>query len=185
MSYKNIFFSLTIIALCFATWVGLSYVPKNAPAMQSKSIPDAFMEDATATIMNKQGKVHMKIVAPKMIHYLEKDITELTLPHLTIYRKSPQPWYVNAKFAYAMQGIDNVHFRQDVTVHHAGDMATPATLIKTNSLLVHTNEQTAETSEPITLTQPGLIVKSIGMLANLDTGNIKLLSKARGEYVPN
>ena len=51
--------------------------------------------------------------------------------------------------------------------------------------MVHPNEQTAETNALITLYQPNITVNAIGMTANIDTGDIKLLSQARGEYAPN
>ncbi|MCW5582746.1 MAG: LPS export ABC transporter periplasmic protein LptC, partial [Gammaproteobacteria bacterium] len=62
---------------------------------------------------------------------------------------------------------------------------SPATLIKTPTLSVQPNKQIAETNDLITLIQPNLVVKSTGMYADMNTGNIKLLSQARGEYVPN
>jgi hypothetical protein len=35
------------------------------------------------------------------------------------------------------------------------------------------------------LIQPGLVVNALGMYADLNTGDIKLLSQARGEYLPH
>jgi len=184
---KNILISLVVIMIVgLAAWTTLPHSAKNRLATtQAALLPDAFMEDINAIVMNKEGKIHMKIVAPKMIHYAENDLTQLSTPQLTLYRNSPKPWYINSKYAQATMGIELVHFWDNVTIHHAADQNNPATLIKTSKLLVHPNKQTAETNEFITLTQPSLVVQATGMFADLNTGNIKLLSKARGEYVPN
>ena len=40
----------------------------------------------------------------------------------------------------------------------------------------------AETDQPITFQQPGLVVKSIGMRTYLDTEIIDLLAEANGYY---
>jgi lipopolysaccharide export system protein LptC len=102
-----------------------------------------------------------------------------------LYRNSPLPWYVEAKHAKAHHGMDEINFWENVTIHHAADAQHPATLIKTESLFVKPNEQTALTKDFVTLTQPNLIVKATGLQADMNTGDIKLLSEARGEYVPS
>ncbi|RDI48782.1 LPS export ABC transporter periplasmic protein LptC [Aquicella lusitana] len=187
MRYKNTIISLGFIAaMGFAAWTALLsyYRPQTITPTQSRHIPDAFMEDVVAVIMGKQGKPKMKIVTPKMVHYSENDTTQLLAPQLTLYRKSPQPWYITSKYAKSTQGIDTVDFWEDVVIHHSADTDNPATLIKTPTLTVHPNEQTADTKDHITMIQPNTIVKAVGMHADMNTGNINLLSQARGEYVP-
>jgi lipopolysaccharide export system protein LptC len=142
------------------------------------------MEGVTSTIMNPQGRISMKIVTPKVIHFSSLDRAEFTDPQLTIYRKSPQPWYVTSIHAKTTNGLDKIDFWDDVTIHHSADHNNPATLIKTTRLSVHPNEQTADTDQPITLVQPNIIVKGIGMLADMNSGDVKLLKESRGEYVP-
>lgn len=186
MTYKNTLILIFIIALGLAT--GMTFILNNTNPINTANktlLPDAFMENVTATIMDKYGKPKMKIVTPKMTHYAENDSTQLITPELTLYRKSPTPWYITADHATATQGADAIQFQKDVVIHHAADIDHPATLIKTPSLLVHPNDQTAETNELITMTQPNTLIKAIGMRANMNTGDIKLLSQAKGEYVPN
>lgn len=187
MTYKNTIISLImIIALGFATWSTLlSFRPQTTVAPKTAQLPDAFMEDVVALVMNKQGKPTMKIVTPKLVHYSESDTTNFTTPQLTLYRKSPQPWYITSKFAKATQGNENVDFWDNVVIHHAADRNNPSTLIKTPTLTVHPNKQTAETNNFITLIQPNLVVNATGMFADMNTGEIKLLSQARGEYAPS
>ncbi len=187
MTYKYILISLMmLIVVGLATWTTfLSYRPQNNMIANSTPLPDAVMEDVIAFIMDKQGKPSMKIVTPKLSHFTENDTTQLRTPSLTLYRKSPNPWYVTAKYAKATQGIENVFFWEDVVIHRAADENNPSTLIKTTTLLVHPNKQTAETQDNIIMIQPNLMVHATGMYADMNTGDIKLLSQARGEYVPS
>lgn len=187
MTYKNILFSLTMItAIGLAVWTTLlSLRPQNILTADTSTLPDAIMENVTSVIIDKLGKPSMKIVTPRMIHYASNDTTHLVSPKLTLYRKSPKPWIITSNFADATQGVENVRFKENVVIHHPADSSNPATLIKTSFLLVHPNRQVAETSELITLIQPSLVVKATGMYADMNSGDIKLLSQARGEYVPN
>lgn len=182
----SIISTTTLAVFGLAIWTTyLSYQPQNTAPVRLAQLPDAWMEGITAVIMNKQGKPSLKIVTPKMVHYIENDTTNLASPELTLYRKSPKPWFITSKYAKATQGIENIAFWDTVTIHHAADENNPATLIKTSTLTVHPNTQIAETNDLITLLQPNLVVNATGMYADMNTGNIKLLSAARGEYVPN
>lgn len=184
--YRSRLLSIALITIAIlTTWTMLSYHSSEIQSTSPAALPDAYMEIVTALIMDKQGKPSIKIVTPKMVHYLEDDRSEFSEPQLTIYRKSPQPWFITSKFAKALKGMEHVLFWDDVTIHHAADLASPATVIKTPTLTVHPNAQTAETNDPITFVQPNLVVKAIGMFADINTGSIKLLSKARGEYAPS
>lgn len=187
MTYRNTLFSLLLVAaLGIVTGTTfLSYRPQEATVVTNESTPDAFMEDVSALILDKQGKPKMRIVTPKLVHYAENDRTDLVSPQLTVYRKSPKPWYITSKHAQATAGIDKVDFWKDVTIQHSADVSSPATLIKTPTLTVHPNEQTAETKDVITLVQPNVVVNATGMQADMSSGDIKLLSQARGEYVPS
>lgn len=187
MAYKYSFISVIIMAvLGVTTWTTyFSYRPQNTATTRPVEQADAIMENVSAIIMDKQGKPSLKIVSPKMIHFAVNDTTKLIEPELTLYRKSPKPWYIKARYAKATEGIDNVNFWDDVTLHHAADENNPVTLIKTPTLTVHPNKQVALTKDLITLIQPNLVVKATGMYADMNTGDIKLISQARGEYVPS
>lgn len=186
MRYKNhVLSSVLFIAIGLAAWFTLSYRGHTNDTAEPSASPDAYMEGVTAIIMDPQGKMTMKIVTPKVTHYNSLDRAEFTDPQLTIYRKSSQPWYVTSIHAKTTNGLDNIDFWDDVVIHHSADRNNPATLIKTTHLTVHPNEQTANTDDPITMIQPNIVVKGVGMLANMNSGDVKLLKESRAEYVPS
>ena len=186
MTYKNILLSFTLlITALIAAWLTLSHLQGKSVVAAEDELPDAYMEDVNATIMNKQGKISMKIATPKMTHYATNDTADLERPELTVYRNALQPWYISSKSAKTIDGIEKINFQDDVTVHHYADENNPATLIKTISLTYYPDKQVAETSDLITLVQPNIVVKGIGMYTDMKTGYVKLLSAARGEYAPS
>lgn len=186
MTHKNQFISFLTLATAFiCMWLTGYYRAQSNVLIQPNQLPDAFMENVRTTVLNKDGNPSMKIASPKMTHYAQNDTTNLINPSLTLYHKGPQPWLITSKFATATEGVDNIQFSQDVNIQHPGDNENPLTLIKTATLLVHTVTQTADTSDLITLIQPSISVKAIGMHADLNAGDVKLLSQARGEYAPN
>jgi lipopolysaccharide export system protein LptC len=182
----------TLITLLLILSIGLSswsiLIGKKSDALaptNSSKEPDAYMENVVATILNKQGIPSMKIETPKMVHYADNDMTNISKPHITVYRQSPEPWYINSDFAKATSGVEQILFWDNVVIHHAEDTDNPTTTMTTTLLTVFPNKQLAKTNQPVTVTQPNSILHAIGMLANMNDGTIKLLSNARGEYVPS
>lgn len=174
-----------MIIIGFLTWTSLVfYHPQSNKPQVPQNSPDALMEHVTALILDKQGKPKLKVITPKLVHFPENDTTHFTSPELTLYRRSPKPWFITSLHAIATQGIEHIDFWDNVVVHHAADENNPATIIKTTMLTVYPNKNLAQTQNHITMTQPSLTVSAVGMNANLKTGDIKLLSQARGIYVP-
>lgn len=144
--------------------------------------PDAFMEEVTATIINKEGSPSIQIVATKMTHYVTNDTTEIIKPLLTLYRKSPKPWHLTADHARSLQGTDEILLWENVVIQHPGDINNEQTTLLTPTLTVYPEKQIALTPDPVTIHQPNSEIFAVGMNADLVTGAVKLLSQARGEY---
>lgn len=177
---------LLIAALIFSSWSIL--ISTRKPQLffsPDKSQPDGFMENVVATILNKEGHPSLKVVTPQMVHYYNNDMTLIMKPNVTVYRDTPQPWFVHANFARATGGTDRIFFWDDVLIDHPADTSNPVTTMTTTSLTVFPNQQLAETDQPVVIKQPDTIVHAIGMLANLNDGTVRLLSQAQGEYVPS
>ena len=177
MAYKNtILGSMMIIAVGIAAWTTPVLSPaKCRTSAQAVKLPDAFMENVIAVVMDKQGKVNMKIVIAENDSLRRPDdTTYLTTPALTIYHRSPQPWYITSNFAKATRD-DNVDFWDDVFIHHAADTTIPPRLSKPKIYCSSHSRPDCRNRDPITLMQPNVMVIATGMHANLNIGDIKLL----------
>jgi len=176
---------LLIIALVLSGLsIWFSHQSRSSAVDNHPNEPDAYMENIVATIMNKQGTPSLKIEAPSMTHYVEDDTTHIQYPHVTVYRQSPQPWYINSSYAEASNGTEEILFSNNVVIHHPADIANPNTTMETASLTVFPDKQQAKTDNAVTITQPDTVIHAIGMLADLTDGTVKLLSQAKGDYVP-
>lgn len=186
MTSKNISISLLLLlATGLSIWsILVSTAVPTTHELTNPKEADSFMQDVVATVLNSDGAPTMKLITPKMIHYPENNTTRIFTPRVTLFRKSPKPWYVDADYATASHGIDEILFWSNVNIHHPADEENPNTTLQTDTLKVFPAAQVATTDKPVTFIQPDTIVHGIGMLANLDAGTIKLLSQANGEYAP-
>jgi lipopolysaccharide export system protein LptC len=184
LTFKNFIVSgLFIFAFILCAWSVI--ISRQGPVKDNFLNPDAYMEDIVAFIINSEGKLSLKIESPKLIHYPENDRTIIQKPHLTFYRHSTQPWYIDSDKGVTLEGATTVKLISNVVIHHPKDAKDPLTTMTTPSLLIYPDKKIAETKDPVTITQLDNIVDAVGMQANLDNGVVKLLSQARGRYVPN
>ena len=153
-------------------------------ASHNANEPDAWMENIVAMVMNKQGSASLKIQAPKMEHYAEDDTTHIDYPRVTVYRQSPEPWYINSDHAEASNGLEEIVFSDNVVIHHPTDNGNPETTMNTASLTVFPDKKQASTDNAVVIIQPDTVIHAVGMLADLNDGTVKLLSQAKGDYVP-
>lgn len=176
---------LFFIVFALSAWsILLSKQLQPTAIPQHPNEPDAYMENIVAIVMNKQGSPSLKIESPKITHYVEDDITYIHYPHVTVYRQSPEPWYINSDQAEASNGTEQIVFSDNVVIHHPVDIANPDTTMKTDSLTVFPDKEQASTEDAVVITQPDAVIHAIGMLADLNNGTVKLLSNAKGDYVP-
>jgi lipopolysaccharide export system protein LptC len=183
---KNISLSLLLVfAIALSCWSIILYHPAkmSVPDNDPKKL-DSYMEEVSAIMFSKEGSPTLKVVTPRMVHYPENNTTDITKPRVTIFRKSPEPWFIDADFAKATNGMQSILFWSQVNIHHLADNENPATSLSTDTLTIFPSKQTAATSDAVTFVQPDTIVHAIGMLADMDAGTVKLLSQAQGEYDP-
>jgi lipopolysaccharide export system protein LptC len=177
---------LLMLAAGLSIWSIIISNKHPAPTVQNDPAKaDSYMEDVIATMLGKDGKPTLKLISPKMIHFPENDSTKILTPRLTIFRKSPNPWYVDADYAKTKNGISEILFWDHVVIHHPSDIENPNTSLQTQALTIFPDQQIARTDLPVTFIQPDTVVHAKGMLANLNDSTIKLLSETQGDYVPN
>lgn len=186
MTLRNALISLLLItSIGLSAWSILtSNTPRSARPPEDLHLPDGYMEDVIAIIMNKQGTPSIKLATPLMIHYAANDTTDMQKPTVTVYRKSPNPWDIHADYAEATKGIEQINFLRHVVIHHLGDKESPPTTMLTSALTVYPGNQSAQTDQDVTISQPDTTIQATGMQANMNEGTVKLLSQAKGEYVP-
>ena len=186
MMLKPSFISvLLVLAIGLSSWsIFISSRPTLQPAVNDYE-PDAFMENVQATIIGKDGNPQLKIKSPKMLHYAINDRTHIETPYITVFRQSPEPWYINSEFAEASDGIEKIFFCCIVIIRHKQDISVPTTTMKTASLTVLPSKQQASTQDAIEVVQPDITIRALGMAADLNESTVRLLSNTRGEYVPS
>lgn len=188
---KEITFILSIIILIAITaWLYSDYLNKHHMMKLIPSfLPDSYATNVTAIRYDSNGHIASELSAPKLTHYSKDDVTVFIKPEIVLYNETQQPWKITADEGKATQGFNTIILQGNVVLFQMAGKNNPEVTIKTSLLNLDTKQQIASTKEPVVMNQKSIdgsvtSVTAIGVEAYQKTGEIKLLSHARGVYAP-
>lgn len=155
------------------------------PATSAVDHYDAFAIDVVSTQFSDLGTKRYELSSPRLNHYKVNNLTHVDNPVLYLYNPEQESWLVTAQYATAFQGKSVIEFVNNVDISGAGTLHHKNTQLLTEKMSYYPDENSAHTSSPVTIVQPGSTIQAIGMDVAFNAGTITLLSKIRGSYNPN
>lgn len=172
-------------SLFISSWLTHSLSPASRESGQvvSLSTPDAFMTDAHYTEFDPSGNWKSSFDTPHLTHYQEQDTAVLQKPLLITKDDQQLTWVIKAQHAVSQNHGTILKLQDQVHVQRF-DSEKKNLELTTTQLTSYPKQRYLETHEPVTIIQPGSIMNSIGLAADMNNGNITLLSQAHGSYQP-
>ena len=143
--------------------------------------PDAYLRNFIITTMSEFGQPRYRLEAIYMEHFPQDDTSELVKPLLTVFRPDELPWYVKSERGVLKPLEDRVLLLGDVQMEYLDDKGQSLRVL-TKDLIIHPDQQYAETDQPVTIIDQHGITRAVGLRAFLETGRLSLLAEVRGEY---
>ncbi len=187
MTGKNVILSSALLITLSLSWwlVNASFTQNHTnAASNSPTTPDGFMTEANYTHFDQNGDVQSQLYSPKVTHFSENDTSFLEKPALVMHTLDHQTWLISAENGSSTHGTKEILLKDNVKVQRTKVLQNTTSTLTTELLRAYPDTNLAETDQPVTIIQPGSIVKSVGMTANLKTGDINLLSEAQGTFLP-
>jgi len=165
-------------------WLLSNQAPREARSISSgRSVPDAFMDNFTTLNLDKNGTPKHKLKASHMVHYPDGDYSEFTLPELILYRPEKQQWTVSAETGKTTKDIKDILLRGEVNIQRINKATGISDItIKTQDVLIRPDDTYIETDHEIDIRKGKSRIQSTGIRANLDKGQVELLSRVKGVY---
>jgi lipopolysaccharide export system protein LptC len=146
--------------------------------------PDAFADDVDLSSLDAAGRLANRLWAKRMQHYPHDDSTTLDEPYLELYRPDEPPWQVRARTGRVSSGGSEILLDGSVDIRREGSAALRPAHFTTDNLRVFPERDYAETDAPVTYRSTGLVVRSLGMRAHLDRGQVELPARVRATHQP-
>jgi len=173
-----VFTAVAIIAL----WSTTSHFTdeEQTPAKTRKYI-EIFMNEFVMTAMDEHGKPAYTIDGKRLERYNDSDDIRVDLPLIHILESGKQ-WRIRADFALLNDNRNTIQLKDNVVMQQQD--IEPAITIRTQSMMVHTNTQIAETDAEVAITQGKSKLTSNGMIYNNITSKLELTPNVSGYYLP-
>ena len=186
MPLRGILPALIIAVAALASWWLYHQVAQDRAHSDGslRQDPDAFAEDIDLSSLDADGRLANRLWAKRMLHYPHDDSTALEAPYLELYRPDEPPWEVRARSGRISSGGVEILLEGDVDVRRAGTAALRPAHFTTEKLRVFPERDYAETDAPVTYRSTGLVVRSLGMRAHLDRGQVELPARVRATHQP-
>ncbi len=173
---------LTTFALV-TTWLvqNLEKDLSTSPQM-SDHIPDYTLHHFQSVQMNEQGYLKSRLMAEKMVHYLQAK-TELTTPAIVFYKHQQPIWEIQAERGEISNDDNEIwllgqtHLRR-YTLNQFQELE-----IITRDVRLQRDTQYAETALATQIISPYGKTHSVGMRVFIPQEKIELLSQVQGNYV--
>lgn len=162
---------------------GKQQFPRLLDADTLAKTTDSSVFDVQYRQYNTSGVAIHFLEAPLIRHIPKDDTHLLSTPHIIVIEPNKKPWEINADYATATQGGQQINFNQHVRIHQQQQNSDAETLLSTEDLTYFPKQKKASTLAEVTLTQDGNQMRSKGLIADLATNTVRLLSNARGHYV--
>lgn len=145
---------------------------------------DMTVHQLTVRQFDAQGQLANYLTTPLLHHIPEKNTHWLKNPKIVITQKNQPAWEINADEATSLLGGQEITLNKNVVIHQNQGKTNEASSLKTEAITYFPKDKFATTPLDVTFEQMGSTVQAKGMDAYLAEKRVKLLSQARGTYVP-
>jgi len=165
-----------------AWWTTTSYFSdEEQPQTKSMKYIEIFMNEFVMTSMDEHGKPAYTIDGKRLERYNDSDDTRIELPVVHMLEAGKQ-WKISADFALLNDNKNTIQLKDNVVMQQQN--IEPAVTIRTQSMLIHTKTQIAQTDAQVDITQGKSKITSTGMIYNNITSELDLTSSVSGYYLP-
>ncbi|HYH42326.1 MAG TPA: LPS export ABC transporter periplasmic protein LptC [Burkholderiales bacterium] len=172
-----------LTALTF--WLDRAVQPPAGPrASAPTGEPDYIVDGLSAVHMDKTGQVQHTLVAKRMTHFADDDMTLLVEPKFVTHPPGSSTVTVTSRHARMSGNGENVYFEDDVRVVRAPYGTRSELVLETSYLHVIPDTKIAKTDRPVTIHDTSAVIAASGLELNSETRVLKLSGRVKGTFDP-
>ena len=181
------YFTILVLIILLAIASGSIFNSMDKIPVQAEKtprhVPDYFLQNFTATTMNKQGSPDYKVTASSLDHFPDDDSMKLQQPVFSFYENKQQTWSAQANEAVILQRQNIILLTGDVILKQVSVKEQTPLLLTAKQLTIEPEKRQASTISTIKLKKGNNYIEAYGMRADLNKNKIEFLSETRSHYV--
>lgn len=187
MNWRALLTVVLMAAALVSGWSVWTHRPERVAASVVETRSDYTLHDFELVSLDRQGKESFTLRAPELTRNPGDRTMSLATPLFLIPaagQAGDTGWEVRARSGWVNADGDELRLRGSVEARSTGTRERPI-LMRTEQLNVFPDARRATSAVPVTVTQPGSILRGQGMTALLDSKHVRFASNVKVRYVPS
>jgi lipopolysaccharide export system protein LptC len=176
---------LTVVGVLAAMTFWLGRVAESqAPGSDAgfRHDPDYIVENFSAQTFDEHGGARYRLMAGKMVHYMDDDTTELEQPRFEREASAAPKVNVSAKRGLITADGEDVYFLGDVRVRRLGTADGPPAEMFAEYLRVMPDADIARTDKAVVMRQGGSTIEATGMFVDNERRYVQFAGRVKAVY---
>lgn len=178
-------FAFAILSLGLLFWTK-AHDHTTTTKNSSEKQPQEYMVRVFVSVFEANGALKNELSAGYWAYLPDLQISQLTNPHLTLYKPDGTTWLIDAKEGRVIQpklgAIEQIRLQKQVVIERPATKTAILIKLETEEIQYHPKKEYAESEQFITMTKPGLKITGTGLRAFLDQGFVELLRDVKTHY---
>lgn len=145
---------------------------------------DYTLNDFTMIALDAAGQRSFEISGPRLARRGDDSSIYVTTPDYVLVDGGGQLWNGKSDAAWINQDGSLMKLEGRVEMHRAAGVDEKPVEVQTRDLTTWPKDKKMETAAPATITQPGSILRGVGMRGDLDAKTLELLSDVHSTLQP-
>jgi len=145
--------------------------------------PDYYMRELRLQVLDAGGEVQHYLYASALAHFPARDLTDLELPQVVVYRDNQAAWVIKAQQGALHSVQQTLHLQQGVTLHKGSIDEVYPLQLQADSMVVDLTLEQATSDGDILVQQYDMgTLQGRGMLLDLKKNQLHLHSQVQVIY---
>jgi lipopolysaccharide export system protein LptC len=143
---------------------------------------DYVLSDFTLASLDENGKLAFEVEAPRLAKHPWLDTFAIDEPRFRIIDGGQRTWKASARTGWVSADAKELRLVEAVAADRVPTADAPALSLRTERLAARLDTNRMTSDAPVTITQPGLILRGVGLDADLKENRFSLLADVRARY---
>ena len=184
MTWRPAFTWVLLLVAVLTGWAVLHHHAQDRVMVATSGRSDYELHAFELIALDKTGKESFTVRAPLLRETPGARTMELTTPLFLLPDTAGHYWQVRSNTGWVSEQRDQIRLRGAVVTTNPPEDPRRITM-NTEQLNVYPNTRKATSASVVTVTEPGLTMRGVGLDADLAAKRFTLLSQATARYVPS
>jgi lipopolysaccharide export system protein LptC len=175
---------LVVLAIGSSIAVWVTRERTNAQTFAGPPRSDYTLGDFTLDALDSLGKRTFRVTGPRLARNGDTGEVFVTTPDYVLIDGSGNPWTGKSDAAWVNKDGTIMKLQGHVEMHRQESAKVKPVDVVTSDLTTWPKDKKMETAAPATITQPGSIMRGLGMRGDLNTKTLELLSDVHAILEP-